>query len=70
MEDSTMAARRSFSLVRPEIRESAHVREAKDIAACIGERDNPAMVNWSLRLIEERDAWARGPVRRDAGMRR
>jgi hypothetical protein len=49
--------------LRQPCRESAPVREAKQIARDIGYADDPHMVAFALALIEARDAWENRPQR-------
>jgi hypothetical protein len=49
--------------LRQPCRESAPVREAKQIARDIGYADDPHMVAFALALIESRDAWENRPQR-------
>ena len=44
------------TLTLPEMPETAVVREAKSLCQSIGE-DDPALINWTIGLINDRDLW-------------
>jgi hypothetical protein len=52
-------ARPKLHLPSPAVQESAYVREAKELAAAVGASDDPAVVNWGLRMIEGREQYSR-----------
>jgi len=47
----------SRKLTLPEAAETAQVREAKDAVRQAGLSAEPKLVNWALRMIEDRDCW-------------
>lgn len=51
--------RPKLHLAQPAVQESAYVREAKELAAAVGAGDDPAVVNWGLRMIEGREQYSR-----------
>jgi hypothetical protein len=60
----TAAIPRPRLTLRQPCRESAPVREAKQIARDIGYDGDPHMVAFALALIEARDTWSNRPQAR------
>lgn len=45
------------TLTLPQMPETATVREAKEVARAVAGEAEPAVVNFAMRLIADRDLW-------------
>lgn len=59
MEANLTSGRPTITFAKHAVNETAHVKLAKEIAGEIGELNNPHVVNFALRLIEDSEQFSR-----------